>query len=518
MFREFIRAHRVSLCLVLGVPLLFALYVAGLAHNPPGFFIDESAISYNAYLIAKTGANEAGVRWPLMFQHFTGRYVQYVSATHTYLLAIVFSLFRPSILLARLVSSASVFSAALLLGVLGRRISGKTAVGAIVTFIALATPWLFEVSRLVVETFPFPLFLVLLLLSGYTAHSRQEWKPVDSFKIAASLSLLSYTYSSGRLVAPLLCLGLLLFATNRRRFAGVIATMALYAASLIPLVLFNRRHPGALTSRFYQVSYIKPSSHFSEVLIKFFQRCLEDLNPWQWLVVGDTNPRHHVPGSLGSFLMGALVLSLLGIVVVLIKQRRDRWWLFVLFGLAVSILPGIITVDPFHTLRLVALPVFLCVIAIPGISWLLKDRPKQDHETVHPTLSLAIGGPGNRRRRRIALALLLSLTAVQAAYFQWVFHRDGPQRAGYFDVAYKEVFDAATAPDQRPIYLVDGTGPAYIHALWYASVEGKNPSDFIHLENDIPPPSGAMVISSGQPCSSCTVILAREPFVLYIVP
>src|SRR5688500_4473804 len=152
MFRKLIRGPLVSLILL---AVLFALYAARLAHNPPGFFLDESATSYNAWLIVQTGAGEAGVRWPVMFRHFSGRHVQYVSAPHTYLLAMFFSIFRPSILLARLVAAASMFSAALLLGVLGRRISGKTAVGAIVAFIALATPWLFEISRLVVDPFPF---------------------------------------------------------------------------------------------------------------------------------------------------------------------------------------------------------------------------------------------------------------------------------------------------------------------------------------------------------------------------
>ena len=506
MFRKFIRAHRVIFCFVFGAPLLFGLYVAGLARNPPGFFIDESAISYNAYLIAQTGAGESGERWPVIFQVFTGPHVQYASATHTYLLAIVFSIFRPSILLARLVAAASMFSAALLLGVLGRRISRKPVVGVIVAFLALATPWLFEASRLVVETFPFPLFLVLFLLSVYTAHSRPEWRLLDSCKIAISLSLLSYTYSSGRLIAPTLCLGLLLFATNRRRFLDVITTMGLYAVSLAPLFLFNRQHSGALTNRFYQVSYLKPSAPFSEILSTFFRRSLEDLNPWRWLMVGDANPRHHVPGSLGSFLIGTLVLSLLGIVLVLIKRRRDRWWLFVLLGLAVSMLPGIIAVDPFHTLRLIAVPVFLCVLAIPGIQWLWEDQKE------------SVQGEPVHRRRRIALAVILSLTVVQAAYFQWVFHRHGPERAGYFDAGYKEVFDAAIASRQRPIYLRDATGPAYMHALWYATLEGKSTGDFVHLENETAAPTGAIVLGSGPPCATCTVILARDAFVLYRVP
>lgn len=515
MLREFTKAHRVILCLALGIPLLFALYVAGLSHNPPGFFIDESAMAYNAWLVANTGAGEAGGRWPIMFQHFTGPHLQYVSATYTYILAAVFALFGPSILWARLVSAVAVFAAALLLGVLGRRISGKIAVGAIVTFIALATPWLFELSRLVFEASLVPLFLVLLLLSLYTAHTRPQWRPVDSLKIAAALGLLSYTYSSGRIVAPLLCIGLLLFATNRRRLTGVIATMALYGVSLVPFLLFARRFPGALTHRFHQVSYIQSSSSVWEILFRFFRRCLEDLSPWRWLVTGDASPRHHVPGSLGSFLFGALVLSLLGVVIVLVKHRRDRWWIFICFGVVVSLIPGAITVDQFHTLRLIALPIFVCVIAIPAISWLLEGHPARDAKA--SATAFVTGGP-KRRKRWMALALLLVLTALQAGYFQWVFQRAGPQRGGYFDAEYKEVFDAATASVTRPIYLIDGAGPSYVHALWYATIEGRRAADFIQVENEGALPTGAMVISSGPACSRCAVLLVRGPYVLYRVP
>src|SRR5438046_8812257 len=53
--------------IALGFVLLFLFYVDGLAANPPGFYVDESAIAYNAYCIAKTGKNEFGTRLPLFF-------------------------------------------------------------------------------------------------------------------------------------------------------------------------------------------------------------------------------------------------------------------------------------------------------------------------------------------------------------------------------------------------------------------------------------------------------------------
>ncbi|MDQ3668499.1 MAG: hypothetical protein M3410_18385 [Acidobacteriota bacterium] len=511
--RNLIGAHRTGLALLLVAALFLALYVTSLTYNPPGFFVDEAGISYNAYLIATSGANETGVRWPLMCQLYYGPYIQYSGPTHIYLLAGVFSLLKPSTRLARMVSSVSVFCAVALLGVLAWRISAKRSVGLMVALIAVITPWLFEISRLVLETFLFPLFLVLFLLAVHTTHTGTLWRPVDSMKIAATLTLLTYTYSSGRILAPLLALGLLLFATNRRRFAGVVSTIGLYAVSLIPLIVFARDHPGALTKRFYEVSYIQPSTPLPNLLVRFWSRYLQELNVWRWLVEGDPNPRHHVPGSLGSFLVGALLLSVMGILVVLVKHRRDRWWLFIVFGLAISIIPGAISVDQFHTLRLVALPIFLLVITIPAITWLLYGGRSLEQKE---SSARAGSGCANRRRGRLALISVLVLAALQAAYFQWVFHREGPKRRDYFNVAYKEILDEAILFPGRPIYLIDGPHPTYVEALWYATEKGMNQTELVHVGRDFALPSGAMVLSGDPPCFQCPVLLTNEPYVFYV--
>src|SRR6267143_1451492 len=115
-----------------GGMLLFKLYTLGLSHNPPGFYVDESAITYNAYLVSRTGAGEFGPRFPVFFEMFTNGFTQYVSPTQVYLLAFVFRFLPPSILLARIFSAFWVFAACLLLGLLARRISGKLTIGVIV--------------------------------------------------------------------------------------------------------------------------------------------------------------------------------------------------------------------------------------------------------------------------------------------------------------------------------------------------------------------------------------------------
>src|SRR6266550_9602690 len=155
-----LRRYRVVVTL-LGITVLFLVYLNGVSTNPPGFYIDECAIAYNAYCIAHTAAGEFGNRWPLFFPVYTSGWIQYANPTQIYLLAIPFTVFKPSILVARVFSATWVFAACLLLGLLAKRISGKEIIGLLVAVIAIFTPWLFDVSRLVMETFFYPMALVL---------------------------------------------------------------------------------------------------------------------------------------------------------------------------------------------------------------------------------------------------------------------------------------------------------------------------------------------------------------------
>jgi hypothetical protein len=101
---------------VAGLGLLFALFTSGISQNPPGFSIDESCYTYNAYLVAKTGAGEVGPRFPLFFEVFRDGFAQIYHPVHEYLLAIVFLFLPPSILVARMFSALGIFSACLLTG------------------------------------------------------------------------------------------------------------------------------------------------------------------------------------------------------------------------------------------------------------------------------------------------------------------------------------------------------------------------------------------------------------------
>src|SRR5437016_3889087 len=514
---NFIRRHSLPLSII-AITILFILYTYGLTENPPGFYHDEAACAYNAYLLAKTGYSEFGVRWPLFIQTFTWPFTVYSNPVCIYLLAAFNLVFPPSIWLARLLSSVAGFETGLLLGLLGYRISRKATIGVIVGLTALITPWLFEVDRLFFDSSFYPLTLTLFLLSLCKAQTKERWGWLNVVALASTLGLLTYTYTIGRMLSGLLALGLGFFAINKRRLFDVFKVWVGYGIALIPLAVFNLRHPGALTSRFWALSYLRTEKTFQGIVFRFITRYFQDLSFARLLTTGDINPRHHVPGATGSLLAAPFILALMGVVIISWHHRRDPWWRFIIFGLLTSVVPGALTVDAFHTGRMIACPIFLLVLTIPSLEWLIQDGKENSHKSESGAEDAAelIKGDTTASPRRAALIILLLATVMQAAYFQTVFWREGPKRAVVLDATYKNVYDVAVAMPSRPIYLADGQfGPAYIHALWYATLEGRSTSEFVHLDYRAKAPPGSLVISSEESCANCEVVTSSGQYSVY---
>jgi hypothetical protein len=369
-----------------------------------------------------------------------------------------------------------------------------------------------------------PFALGLLLVALYDAQAKESWNWPTAASLAGALALLTYCYTSGRVLGALLALGLLLFATTWKRLIGIIATWLLYSLSLIPIFPFNRQHPTALVRRLYEISYIRPGVPWHEIASEFVRRYLEDQSLYALLMTGDYHPRHHVQGSGGAILFATFVLVMMGLFFVFARGWRDPWWRFVVYGLAASIVPGAITNEPFHQLRLMAYPVFLLVLTVPALQWLLAPHAwngnghERSRETIGGQQFQARIGGISRPGRLCILFLLLGATVLQGTRFQAAFRRDGPKRQYEFDVPYKVVYDAAVAQPSRPIYLQDGKwGPAYMHAMWYSTIEGRPKSEFVHLPDRGKAPRGSVVISSAENCQNCEIIARSGVYLVYWV-
>lgn len=475
--------------------------------NLPGFYIDESSIAYNAHLISKTGRDEHGETLPFYFRAFG----DFKNPVYVYLLAAVFRVTGPSISAARHLSAALGLAAGILLGLLAWQITRRISIANLIALSALLTPWLFESSRLVFEVALYPLATVLFLFALWRASNKPTWKSVDVLYLAAILALLTYSYSIGRLFAPLLAAGLVLFI-KRHGWRSVVKVWLAYLVTLVPLFIFARNHPGALGQRFALLSYLTEQSSALDIAREFLVHFMGNLNPWRWLVTGENNVRDHLEG-FGSLLAATVIFGFAGAVMVWRRHRREPWWQFIVYGLLVSVIPASLTRSEFPQLRLIAFPVFFHVLMLPALMWLVNTR--DDASSTH--------GPSRNGwsdfGKRAAFVVAVGFIVVQGLVFQWFFLLRAPERWYVFDARFpRNVFAVALATGQRPIYLFDPPGNSgYIQAYWYAVLQGIDTKEFVRLPPDMRPPPSALVISTEENCENCNLIAKSINYTVYAV-
>ncbi|MBA2373869.1 MAG: hypothetical protein H0V74_06665 [Chloroflexi bacterium] len=468
------------------------MQTTGLTDRPPGFYLDESSFSWNAWTLVQGGVDEFGRPWPLFFESFG----DWKTAPYIYLLAGVFTVTGPSILAARAVSAIAGLATVSLLAWLGYRSTKRPAIGLLTGAAALLNPWTFEPTRLALEVAFMPaLVAAFLVVLHMRPPTRDRWVS-SALALALVLALITYTYTLGRLLGPLLAAGLVLYV-GQRSWKAVLGTWIVYAALCVPLLLFAATNPGALTVRLAEAGYL--GGPLPEIVGRFVEQLAGNVDPGRALWVGDHNERHHVKGIMGSLLVGTLLLALVGIVRAAGYAVRDPWARYLLYGLVVSYVPASLTTDPFHVHRLIAVPVFLIALTIPAQAWLLgRGR----------AVSL----------RRATFVLLAVAVLAQGAYFQIRYDEAARGRGHWFDDAYPGLLDVALATGETPVYLVDGIVPAHVHGLWYGAVRSVRPERFVHLPRDTRAPSGALVLSSESDCAPCVELASGGFFRLYRVP
>lgn len=468
----------------LTIAALSVLYFAGQRYNPPGFDADESSIAYNALTISRTGVDEHGISWPLYFRSFG----EYKNPTFIYLMSGVFKVLGPTALTPRRLSAALGLAAAIVLGWLGWKVSRRGAVALLTLVFAALTPLFFEVSRLALEVAMFPVVVALFLVVARGAYEQPRWRPGLIAALLGTLALVTYTYTAGRLLGPVFALLLGVFMTRERR-KTIVAVWVLYALVLVPMFVINARVDGVLLNR--------PSVELDDKLEKvtpwdYAKQYAANLDPIRFALRGDPNWFHHVPNSGGSILLMTPLLAIIGVAYTL----RDKWtWFLVLAALA-AIVPVAITINVHHALRLTGYVVLLSALCIPAFDLLVR--------------------PETSRMMRGVLAAGVVVGLLQAAFFFYVFHRDGATRRFDFHAGAQAAINAALDQTPRPIYMTPG--PGYVHAYWFGALRGARPSDFAWIERGVKPPHGSIVLAGTFPPEGGIPIGTHGRFGAYFVP
>jgi hypothetical protein len=485
--------RRIVLITLLAVVSL--LYFAGQKSNPPGFYVDESSIAFNALTMARHGTDEHGVRFPLYFRAFG----EYKNPVFIYALAAVFKVIPPENLIARRLAAGAMFASALVLALLAWSMTRRRWIAATLFVGALVTPNFFEVGRIAFEVSFFPLMLALFFLAVWRASREEHWGWPAVASIVTTLVLITYTYSTGRLLTPLLALGLVIFWTRQRRAALATIWVAVVLFSIVPLIVYNARNHGALTARARQLSYVNDlHGQPARIVTAVEEHLALNLLPLGLALEGDSLPRHHVPHSGGEVLLMTFILVAISVVVIVRRYGRDRWWLFVLYAALAAVVPASATVDRYHALRLISYPVVLTILTIPALE-----------------AAAAAEAP---RWLRGLVAVTLLLGVVQAGWFFYTFNRRGRDRVRDFDGGFRRMLSETLAGHERPIYIASDV--YYVHAFWYGALAGVDRSQFAVLHSGDPnPPAHSVVITIGNAdCPGCALVSRQGDFSSYLTP
>lgn len=340
---------------------------------PKTLYFDEVSIGHNAYLISKTGVDEWGVRYPVLFKAFG----EYKNSLYIYTNALVFKLLGFSDFNLRFTSF--LFSSLLMASttLLVRKLFNSKLTTIFVLISVCFLPWFFTLSRIAFEVISQPalysLFILLLYMAMHTKLTDKK-QLIYIFIAGLVLGLNFYAYSTSRLLVPLILVATLAIYFDRKRILRTITFIFGVILTSIPFVFSYINNQKASTLRFEMISqWFDKNLTLLEKLSITVNNYISYLTPKFLLTTGDLNLRH-TTGYSGQIYNIIAILSLVGFVILikLIKTTKNKFFVFLLCSSFLILIPASLTIDPMHALRSVIMGYYIIIFASFGFNFVIS--------------------------------------------------------------------------------------------------------------------------------------------------
>lgn len=349
------------------------LYFYRLGEVPNGLYVDEASQGYNAYSILKTGKDEYGKSFPVLFRFLA----VYAPPLYTYLTTLPVAFFGLSAFSVRALAALSAVTSSLVVyfflknsGFLKEKLTPFLS-----SVLFLISPWLVLHGRYGYEvTTAFLIFSLGTLLL---------WRGLRDTKFIilgfGLLSLSTYASYSQRFLAPLLIISYLLFfrrkLLRRGNFKhlslGLIIALILQIAHLAIItepaffVKSGLLNKALVLSQSQKVSKFMP--HGLAIVLSFAREFLAQFfsyfSPRSLFFLPDPDLQRSIP-ELSVFYFWMVIPYFVGIYF-LWRERRRKFSKFILLLAFLSPIPAALTRDPFSTYR--AFPLLLPLTMVIGI-------------------------------------------------------------------------------------------------------------------------------------------------------
>ncbi|MCI0558255.1 MAG: glycosyltransferase family 39 protein [Nitrososphaera sp.] len=432
-----------SFLIVVTIVIVLFFHLWRITDVPRGLYVDETSIGYNGRLIAQTGRDEHGVRFPIFFKAFG----EYKNPLYIYTNAILVTFLGSTEFSLRFTSFLFFAILIVSLAALVQLLFADTLITMYGILAAGFLPWFFNLSRIGFEVIAQPAVVTLaifLIAKVYQTNDRRTWYTL----LAGFVTGLGvYTYSTARLLTFLFILSFL--ATyGYRSIRNALLFVGACAIALVPYGYFAYKNPEALTTRFHSVSYIYDRrTSMQEKIGQFWDNYQHYLSPSYLLTKGDTSPRHH-SGYRGQILYTILILALIGILHILLKKEHRRFGLFLLVNLIFAPVAAALTTGD-SSLRSLLIGLFLVLLSTLGFLWLLRS-------------------PKSFGKYAVALVLLGTLILESGGYLYHYFHTyPGISQWAIGGYDFQSTLEAALQAKPEKIIISDTFEGTYTYRTFY---------------------------------------------------
>jgi len=371
-----------NLCLLFILILAFALRIYHIGLNPPGLYWDEVSIGYNAWSIAKTGADEYGKKLPIFFEAFQ----EYKLPGYVYSLVPWVTLFGPNSLSVRLPSVLYGLGAVFLLYLISLRLF-KSKVALLSSLLLATSPWHIQFSR---TGFEANAALTVFLAGLYFLISdlkKSRWSLWGILFISCSV----YFYNAYRVTVPLFLI-FVWFLYRKIPFSKkqILCLIVIILLTWFPLIStsssqspLNRLSQVSvignpdLLSKWVNSHPVQPKNVIERILNHRYLMYTETittnyLNNFapSFFLGGDGNSRHSVSqvGLIGPL---SLILAVVGWLVLIKRKNSFRW--LITGWILISPIPSAISLPSPHALRSLGLVWAVLLVAAYGLVFLIQS-------------------------------------------------------------------------------------------------------------------------------------------------
>ncbi len=420
--------------------LAVARNLTDLAASPPGLYVDEASIGYNAWAIAHFGVDEHGIHIPLFFEAFG----EYKNPVYVYSLAALLRFLPLTVAVERLPAAIFGLMAVGFLAATAWRLTGSRLIT--LGFLALTalTPWLVIESRVGFET----ISMVALLAAALWCLAGRQPSPRQFGAAGVLLAFAIYAYTTARLEILLLAIALGC-AWGIARVPGWWRAIVPVAAGYGVMGIYMLLNPGALTGRFALISIWADGAPLGTVIDRFLVNYVSYFGAGFLFLSGDANPRQNT--EIGGMLLWVMVPLLLAGILVCWQRRAEPLVRFLVASILLAPIAAALTNNGTpHALRSSLMLPFLIVLAVLGADGIRR----------------LIGG--RVRLGALVAGVLGAGMLAQGAVYTFDLYSAYPSRAAmFFDTGEAGAMETAHAgADGHAVFLSESLDQPYIEAFF----------------------------------------------------